>query len=109
MCVYVPMRAQSCLTATPWLLCPWDFLGKDTGIGCYFLLQGSNLCFLHWQADSLPLNYHWEVHTPELPPKKEAIFQFSEIFALSTSYTSSKRQGQRLLPLRDEGEKEGGR
>ena len=21
------------------LLCPWDFLGKNTGVGCYFLLQ----------------------------------------------------------------------
>ena len=38
--------AKSCLTlATPWtvaarLLCPWDFPGKDTGVGCHFLLQG---------------------------------------------------------------------
>ena len=22
------------------LLCPWDFLGNDTGVGCHFLLQG---------------------------------------------------------------------
>ena len=22
------------------LLCPWDFLGKNTGVGCYFLPQG---------------------------------------------------------------------
>ena len=22
------------------LFCPWDFLGKSTGVGCYFLLQG---------------------------------------------------------------------
>ena len=22
------------------LLCPWDFLGKNTGLGCHFLLQG---------------------------------------------------------------------
>ena len=21
------------------LLCPWDFPGKSTGVGCYFLLQ----------------------------------------------------------------------
>ena len=21
-------------------LCPWDFLGKNSGVGCYFLLQG---------------------------------------------------------------------
>ena len=31
--------------ATPWtvatrLLCPWDFPGKSTGVGCHFLLQG---------------------------------------------------------------------
>ena len=24
------------------LLCPWDFSGKDTGVGCHFLLP--NLC-----------------------------------------------------------------
>ena len=45
------------------LLCPWDFPGKNTGMGCHFLLQGifldqgSNLHFLHWQVDSLPLNH----------------------------------------------------
>ena len=22
------------------LLCPWDFLGKNTGVGCHCLLQG---------------------------------------------------------------------
>ena len=35
------------------LLCPWDFPGKNTGVGCDFLLQGIfptqrlNLCLLH--------------------------------------------------------------
>ena len=35
------------------LLCPWDFPGKSTGVGCHFLLQGifptqgSNLGLLH--------------------------------------------------------------
>ena len=41
-----------------------NFSGKDTGLGCHFLLQrifptqGSNLCLLcllHWQMDSLQL------------------------------------------------------
>ena len=50
----------------PWLLCPWDFPGKNTGLGCHFLLQGivptqgSNpclYCLLHWQEDSLPLSH----------------------------------------------------
>ena len=41
-------------------LCPWDFSGKNTEVGCHFLLQGTfqtqgwNLCLLHGQADSLP-------------------------------------------------------
>ena len=46
------------------LLCPWDSPGKNTGMGCCALLQGtfltqkSNLyllCLLHWQVSSLPL------------------------------------------------------
>ena len=47
------------------LLCPWDFPGMNTGVGCHFLLQGIfltqglNLHLLHWQEDSLPLS-HWE-------------------------------------------------
>ena len=33
------------LSAAPWvaahgLLCPWDSPGKNTGVGCHFLLQG---------------------------------------------------------------------
>ena len=57
------------LAATLWtvaakLLCLWDSPGKNTGMGCHFLLQqiiptqGLNpslLCLLQWQADSLPL------------------------------------------------------
>ena len=74
-------------SASPWtarLLCPWDFPGKNTGVGCYFLLQGIfltqglNPSLLHWQVDSLPLSHqgtpvcvytyithlfiHWSVH-----------------------------------------------
>ena len=57
------------------LFCPWNFPGKNNGMGCHFLLQetfpsqGSNphlLCLLHWQPDSLslshlgsPLNDEW--------------------------------------------------
>ena len=43
--------------------CPWDFSGKDTGVGCHFLLQGIfptqrlNPCLLYWQVDSLPVSY----------------------------------------------------
>ena len=45
------------------LLCPWNLPGKNTQMGCHFLLQGtvqtqgSNPCLLHWQVDSLPRSY----------------------------------------------------
>ena len=38
------------------LICPWNFPGKNTGVGCHFLFQGIfltqglNLHLLHWQA-----------------------------------------------------------
>ena len=61
--------AQSCPTL--WshglypakLLCPWDFPGKNIGVGCHFFLQGifstqgSYPCLPHCQVDSLPLNH----------------------------------------------------
>ena len=61
---------QLCLTVWPYdlyparHLCPWDFPGKNTEMGCCFLFQGifwtqglnpHLLHLLHWQADSLPL------------------------------------------------------
>ena len=71
LCVYVLSLVQ--LFVTPWTiacLCPWNFLGKNIGVGCHFLLQwvfltqGLNphlLCLLHWQEDSLPLQFlTWE-------------------------------------------------
>ena len=45
------------------ILCPWDSLGKNTGVDCHallqeiFMTQGSNwhlLCLLHWQVDWFP-------------------------------------------------------
>ena len=61
-------RVRLCVTlwtiAHPRLLCPWDFPGQYTGVGCHALLQGifpaqglnpCLLCLLHWQMDSLPL------------------------------------------------------
>ena len=41
----------------------WNSPGKNTGVGCHFLLQrifltqGSYSCLLHWQEDSLPLSH----------------------------------------------------
>ena len=65
--------AKSCPTlffvcVTPWTVdcqAPLSigFPGKNTGVACYFLLQGIfptqglNPCLLHWQVDSLPLSH----------------------------------------------------
>ena len=58
--------AQPCLTLCNPMDCiahPWDFSDKNTGVGCYFfiqgifLTQGLNPHLLHWQVDSLPLSY----------------------------------------------------
>ena len=60
--------SQLCLTLgnpldySPRLLCSWNFLGKQTGVNCRFLVQvifltqGSNLCLLQWQAGSLSVS-----------------------------------------------------
>ena len=72
-CVCVQSFGPVQLFATPWtgatrLLHPWNSSGKNTGVGCHFLLQGifptqgSNLQLLHWQADSLPLASLWKPH-----------------------------------------------
>ena len=45
------------------LLGPWDSPGKNTGVGCYsllqgiFLTQGSNPSLLHCEAGPLPLSH----------------------------------------------------
>ena len=57
------------LFATPWTLAPrlfrpWDFLGKNIGVRCHFLLQG---IFLSWELNPCLLQllhwhcilYHW--------------------------------------------------
>ena len=64
---HVCLVAKLCLTLQPHgFICPWDSPGKNTGVGCHFLLQGilpvqvlnpCLLCLLLWQADSLPLSH----------------------------------------------------
>ena len=68
---YVCVLSHVWLFRTPWtvasrLLCPWNFPGKNTGVGSHFLLQGifplqglipCLLHLLHWQVDSLPLHH----------------------------------------------------
>ena len=79
----VTVQSLSCVSfATPWtheptrLLCPWDFPGKDNGVGCHFLLkgifptQGSNMCHLHW------LTYFFTTKPPGKP--RETLYRLKK-------------------------------
>ena len=57
------------------LPCPWNFPGKNTGVGCHFLLQGIFLTqglnpgLLYQQSDSLmlyPLGNHYLHVSPKM-------------------------------------------
>ena len=107
------MYVLSCvlLFATPWtvaqqLLCPWNFLGQKTGVGCYFQLQGIFLTqglnlhllhLLHWQADSLPLCH---VGSPQstLDPSQKAKKQWAAQSFVNKS--SSNFHGLFLLEVK---------
>ena len=80
-CVHAQLPSRVWLFCSPMDCTPpgssvHDFPGKNTGVGCHFLLQGifptqgSNPCLLHWQVDSLPLNYQgspWHEQVTNLP------------------------------------------
>ena len=56
-CVCVCVCCHLQLFAIPWLqptrlLCPWNFPGKNTGVGCHFLLWGS-----FWSRDQTCSSY----------------------------------------------------
>ena len=54
------------------LLCPCDFPGKNTGVGCYFLLQGIfptpglNRCLLHPFTVEPPSLFSWIMQTEKV-------------------------------------------
>ena len=73
------------------LFCPLNFPGKNTGVGCHFVLQGIfptqglKLCLfslLHWLVGSLPL---WHLRSqPEFPVTKHNRKQYLHVHALWT-------------------------
>ena len=69
------------------LLCPWDFLGKNTRVGCHFLLQGFLNCewgqvwLLSKVLQGPPrVLQNWALsasHGPQhCPPTQRAVFSF---------------------------------
>ena len=99
-CACLAKLLQSCPTlchpvaVAARLLCPWESLGKYTGVGCHALLQGILstqrlnpylLRLLHWQVGSLPL-------VPPGKPSKLLIILHSPVqcpFLSSPSFCAS--------------------
>ena len=67
------------------LLCPQDFLGKNTGVGCHFLFQGnfltqgSNSGLLQWLVDSST------AEPPEKPYSAWLLYISNDVVSFSTS------------------------
>ena len=88
--------AQSCLTL--WLhglgparlLCPWDFPGKNTGVGCHSLLQG---IFLN-QGSNPGLNCGQTL--PSEPLQFSSVRSLSCVWLFATPWTAAR---QASLPI----------
>ena len=65
-CMCAELFSSVCLFMTPWSPVPWNFLGKNTGTDCHYLLQGIfptqglNPHLLHWRVAFLPLSHRCE-------------------------------------------------
>ena len=71
------------------LLCPWDFPGKNAGVGCHFLLQGLKgwLCrkkgleHFKWHREREYEGCVCEKNMQSLPPACSSVAQFPSIKA----------------------------
>ena len=59
------------------LLCPWDFPGNNTGVGCHFLLQG----VFPTQGSNPGLTHCRKMLLPSEPPGKSLMFSYQNIIS----------------------------
>ena len=89
----------------------WDFSGRNTGVGCPFLLQGIFLIqgwnphlphLLHWQADSLSLKHLRSPYKTECEPSQSiTLFTFDRPKCTCGSSRFQNTQSRELeTPLR---------
>ena len=77
------------------LLCPWNFPGKNTGVGCHFLLQGIfptqglNPGLLHCRQTTLPSEPPGKFHVPP-PPSRN----FAVLFLYNWRERGERKDGQ---------------
>ena len=85
--VYVYSHLDMFNSLTPWTVayqapCPWDFLGKNTGVGCHFFLQGTfpaqglNPGFLHCRQILYWLSHQGSPRTTG--PMCNSVFYFTK-------------------------------
>ena len=100
------------------LFCPWDFPGKNTGVGCHFLLQrifptqGSNLGLLccRWvlyQSESLGKPRTRKVNATSLDPHINLLRQVGPLF-WSLPCRGRSRGSNELEFVRDDPTSDGG-
>ena len=63
------------------VLCPWDSPGKDTGVGCHFLLQ---MIFLTQGSNPGLLHHRWTL-SPSEPPGKDTSYHPSRFYCTAHS------------------------
>ena len=71
------------------LLCPWNSVGKNTGVGCHFLLWGKNINNLRYADNSNPVAESEEKLKSLLMKVKEE----SEKSWLKTQHSKNKDHG----------------
>ena len=90
------------------LLCRWSSPGKNTGVGCHFLLQGtfpsqrSNLGLLHWRQILYHLIYQenpYIVYTKKYATNKDFFFNFVNYTVERTKYAPQAKQMPKGLVL----------
>ena len=87
------------------LLCPWDFPGKNTGVGCHFLLQCVKVKLLsHVQLLATPWTVAYQAPPPMGFPRQE---YWSGVPLPSPITESEEELKSHLMKVKEESEKTG--
>ena len=89
-CVLWKLSVYTILWSTS--LCPWDFPGKNIGVGYHLLLQGifPTQGSLHWQVSSLPLSYQGSLYLLLL---KIPVYTVMNITSIKQSCSGAQTRG----------------
>ena len=97
------LGTQSCLTlhdpidySTSRILCPWNSLGKNTGVGSHSLLQG---IFLTQGSNPGPLQYRWILYQLSHEGSPRLILFFLSFPRAGCCYRTQMRLGRIVSQL----------